>query len=67
MRHIASPTALQAVIAEADVEKTCTVSLIPWWGKSSIFVVVTNGDWSLLAKVVSAVISTLNDLSRYFC
>lgn len=53
MRRLTSPTAIEATIAEADVEEKGVVSLIPWWRKSSMLVLVTDGDKLLLIRVVS--------------
>lgn len=64
MRRLASPATIKSAIVKADVDKKGVVSLIPWWRKSSILVVVADGDWLLLGRVVSTVGSALKLPSR---
>lgn len=54
MRHLATPCALPAIAEEAKVHMNL-ISLVPWWQKTQMLVLVPGGgrDPEVLRRVVS--------------
>ena len=53
MRSLATPTALEATIAEADPSRKFQISLVPFWEMSNVLVLVANGNQAVVKSVVS--------------